>query len=88
MQVGELAVGRGSWQSCCGFASKMSDADAECAETQVWIEFSKDCGYLSDEKHKNRMKVYEEAGRMLGSMIANPAEFKPRVGDGSKQTRP
>jgi len=28
------------------FPNKMSDSDAEGTETQVWLEFAKDCGYL------------------------------------------
>src|SRR5947209_7179574 len=30
------------------FASKLSDAEAEAAETQTWIEFARRCGYISD----------------------------------------
>ena len=28
------------------FISKLSDAESEAAETQVWIEFAMKCGYL------------------------------------------
>ncbi len=28
------------------FVSKLSDAESEAAETQVWIEFSRECHYL------------------------------------------
>jgi len=28
------------------FISKLSDAESEAAETQVWLEFSFQCGYL------------------------------------------
>jgi four helix bundle protein len=28
------------------FVSKLNDAEAEAAETQVWLEFSVECGYL------------------------------------------
>ncbi|MGH9820830.1 MAG: four helix bundle protein [Pyrinomonadaceae bacterium] len=28
------------------FANKMSDADGESTETQVWLDVSKDCGYI------------------------------------------
>ena len=30
------------------FLSKLSDAEAEAAETQVWLEFAFKCGYLSE----------------------------------------
>src|SRR5688572_32024623 len=32
------------------FISKLSDAEAEAAETQVWIEFAVECGYLSRDR--------------------------------------
>jgi len=31
------------------FLSKLSDAEAEAAETQVWLEFSVKCGYLKKD---------------------------------------
>src|ERR1700750_2600915 len=31
------------------FVSNLADADAEGAETQVWIAFARDCGYLTRE---------------------------------------
>src|SRR5512139_1785886 len=42
------------------FVSKMADADSEGAETQVWLDFANDCGYLSREKHDELMEGYEE----------------------------
>ena len=59
------------------FVSKMADADGEAAETQVWLDFARDCCYLSKERQSQLTKGYEEVGRMLGSMIANPERFKP-----------
>jgi four helix bundle protein len=32
------------------FISKLSDSEAENTETEVWLDFSKDCKYLSIEK--------------------------------------
>jgi four helix bundle protein len=57
------------------FASKM--ADAEATETQVWLDFSKDCGYLPPEHHAGLTESYAEVGKMLGAMIANPQRFTP-----------
>jgi len=59
------------------FSSKHSDADAEASETTVWIDFSKDCQYISVEKQESLNTRYEQVGRMLGSMIRNPEKFKP-----------
>jgi four helix bundle protein len=50
------------------FANKMSDADGEATETQVWLDVSMDCGYISKETHD----------RMIGRMIQNPGKYKPR----------
>ncbi|MGH9453484.1 MAG: four helix bundle protein [Terriglobia bacterium] len=59
------------------FASKLADSDAEATETQVWLDFAQDCGYLSPERHKQLVAGYEEVGRMLSAMIANPEKFTP-----------
>ena len=31
------------------FVSKMADAEGEATETQVWLDFARDCGYLSPQ---------------------------------------
>ncbi|MBU2609476.1 MAG: four helix bundle protein [Chloroflexi bacterium] len=59
------------------FVSKLADADGEATETQVWLDFARDCGYLSSERHNELLKAYEEVGRMLGSMITSPEKFLP-----------
>ena len=58
--------------------NKLADCDAEGAETQVWIDFAYDCGYLSKENHRKLTSGYEQFGRMLGSMMATPEKFAPR----------
>jgi four helix bundle protein len=57
------------------FVSKLADADGEATETQVWIDFAYDCGYISKEKQETFTRGYEEVGRMLGGMIATPDKF-------------
>ena len=57
------------------FVSKMSDSDGECTETLIFLDFAKDCGYLSEEKHKQIIGEYEQVGRMLGSMMNSPEKF-------------
>jgi four helix bundle protein len=59
------------------FVSKLADSDAEASETQVWLEFARDCEYLSLIRYEELTAGYVEAGRMLGSIIANPEKFKP-----------
>jgi four helix bundle protein len=58
--------------------NKLTDCNAEAAETQVWIDFAYDCGYLSKDNQKRLIAAYEEVGRMLSGMMAAPEKFKPR----------
>ena len=58
------------------FISKMADVDSETAETQVWLDFACDCGYLSKARREELMNEYESVGRMLGGMIRSPEKFK------------
>ena len=57
------------------FVSKMIDADGEATETQVWLDFARDCGFLSPQKQAKLISGYEEVGRMLGGMILKPERF-------------
>ena len=61
------------------FASKLSDADMENSETQVWLDFALRCGYLSSESHKKFTDKCEEVGRLLNHMLTHPQKY------GSKQ---
>ena len=67
------------------FVSKMADADGEATETQVWLDFANECGYLSQQRQLELRKGYEEVGRMLGGMIAHPERFS---NSGSPQGTP
>jgi four helix bundle protein len=57
------------------FVSKLTDCDGECNETDASLDFAKDCGYLADAEHQGLTGKNREIGRMLGSMISNPAPF-------------
>jgi four helix bundle protein len=59
------------------FVSKLTDADGEAAETQVWIDYARDCGYWSAELVTELTMGYEQVGKMLGSMMAHPEKFAP-----------
>lgn len=60
------------------FTSKMSDSDGECTETMIHLDFAKDCGYISSEKHSELTDEYLQIGKMLGSMMSNPEKFVPK----------
>ncbi len=49
------------------FVSKMVDADSEGAETQVWLDFDRDCGYPSQDQHDALIIGYEDVGRCLAA---------------------
>lgn len=57
------------------FVSKLTDSATENAETQVWIDFAKDCKYLLQEEHQDLSFRNDEVGKMLWSMIEKPEKF-------------
>lgn len=67
------------------FVNKLSDGDMELAETQTWLDFSRDCEYLPQERYNHLIAKYEEVGRMLGAMIEHPEKFTvKKTGDGKQ----
>jgi four helix bundle protein len=60
------------------FTSKVSDADGEASETQVWIDFAFKCAYIDSQTYNTLINVYIEIGKMLGSMENNPEKFLPK----------
>lgn len=54
------------------FIAKLSDAEGEAAETQTWIQFAVECGYLEREKAKVLYSEYDIILGMLIRMISNP----------------
>ena len=57
------------------FVSKLSDCDAENAETDTALDFSKDCQYITEDEHAELTGLCSEVGKMLGSMISAPDKF-------------
>ena len=57
------------------FTNKLTDSDGENSETDTWLDFAKDCKYISDEDHHRMTNECNEVGAMLGSMIKNPTPF-------------
>lgn len=60
------------------FSSRIRIADSETSEMQVWIDFAKDCGYISQDVHQTLLDGYREVGKMLGTMVTYPERFVPR----------
>jgi len=57
------------------FISKLSDSDGENSETDTWLDYARDCGYISVEKHADLTSQIKEVGKMLGGMLNNTVPF-------------
>jgi four helix bundle protein len=57
------------------FLSKLSDAEAEAAETQVWVEFAFKCGYLSENILQELSVAYDNILGKIVSLINNPQRW-------------
>ena len=58
------------------FLSKLNDAETENAETQVWLEFALNFGYLSEELYRDFSARNSEIGKIIWTMINNPDKFR------------
>lgn len=57
------------------FLSKLSDCDGENSETDTWLDFAMDCGYITESQHNELTSECAHIGGMLGKMINNPGPF-------------
>jgi four helix bundle protein len=48
------------------FVSKLSDSEAEAAETQVWLDYSLSCGYITESHHQ---KLFNDYDNILGKIV-------------------
>jgi four helix bundle protein len=58
------------------FVNKLIDSLGEENETEVWLDYSKDCKYISPEKHEKLILEYSEVHKMLISMINHPEKWE------------
>ena len=65
------------------FVSKLSDSEAEAAETQVWLELAFRCGYLSAADVKELDQMYDQILGKLVRMMQQPGNWTIRP----KETR-
>jgi four helix bundle protein len=61
------------------FVLKLSDAEAEAAETQTWLEFSVECKYLDADTGRIIQQVYDNILGKLVNMINNPSPWLRRT---------
>lgn len=57
------------------FVSKLTDALGEEYETEVWLDYSRDCNYIDDSIHARLTAEYDEVRKILIHMINNPEKF-------------
>jgi four helix bundle protein len=57
------------------FLSRLTDAEAENSETQVYLDFSFACGYLVESKYYELSNLNTEVGKLLFYMMNNPDKF-------------
>ncbi|HOW10935.1 MAG TPA: four helix bundle protein, partial [Bacteroidales bacterium] len=57
------------------FVNKLTDSPGEEYETETWLDYSKDCNYITSEKHQELMNGYDEVRKMLISIINNPEKW-------------
>jgi four helix bundle protein len=58
------------------FISKLSDSEAEAAETQTWLQFAVKCGYLSAREARTLYRDYDAIIGMLVSMLTHQDQWK------------
>ena len=61
------------------FISKLCDSEAEAAETQVWLDYSLECGYMSNDICQRVYQDYEKIIGMLVMMINHPEKWSFKV---------
>ena len=57
------------------FVNKMNEAEGEAAETQVWLEYSVKCRYMSREDGTGLHKKYDEIIGKLIKMGNHPEQW-------------
>jgi len=61
------------------FVSKLSDSEAEAAETQTWLEFCVRCEYLDASLGTELSATYDSILGKLVRMMTNPGSWVIRV---------
>lgn len=61
------------------FLAKLSDAEAEAAETEVWLDIAFRCGYLTQESRTAMEKQYEFILGKLVNMMSHPEQWTIRA---------
>jgi four helix bundle protein len=57
------------------FVSKLSDADTEAAETQVWLEFAHACEYIGKREYQELTRQYDLVCGQLVRMMQQSRQW-------------
>ncbi len=57
------------------FVHKLSDSLGEEYETEVWLDYCKECEYIEEKTFNDLIEGYNEVRRILISMITHPEKF-------------
>jgi four helix bundle protein len=57
------------------FILKLTDALAENSETECWLDFAFQHGYLNPDQYQSLFEQNQQAGRLIHYMIKNPDKF-------------
>ncbi len=57
------------------FVSKLNDSEGEAAETQVWLQFAVECGYLTPSDTRAVYREFDEIIAMLVNMQNHPEQW-------------
>jgi len=57
------------------FVAKLSDAEGEAAETQVWLDYALACEYIDTDEHSTLNDKYDHIVAMLVNMENKPGNW-------------
>jgi len=57
------------------FINKLTDSLGEEYETEDWLDYALDCGYITKEINAKLLADYDEVRKMLIAMINNPEKW-------------
>ena len=57
------------------FVSKLSDADAEAAEVQSWLDSASDCNYINQDEFESLNDRYDHINSQLRLMMDQPEKW-------------
>jgi four helix bundle protein len=66
------------------FLLKLSDSEAEAAETQTWLEFAVKCNYLDADSGRELYQTYDRILGKLVTMINNPSPWLIKSAEGQR----